>query len=48
MESMGEEYPAEVFQDYEHRMPVSAALKYLREAIGEIVHQPGITLTTGS
>jgi hypothetical protein len=32
MESMGEEYPAEV-QDYERRMPVSKALKYLREAI---------------
>jgi hypothetical protein len=33
MESLGEEYPAVVLQDYEHRMPVSKALKYLTEAI---------------
>ena len=33
MESMGEEYPAEVLQDYERRMPVSKALKCLSEAI---------------
>jgi hypothetical protein len=33
MESLGEEYPAVVLQDYEHRMPVSKALRYLTEAI---------------
>jgi hypothetical protein len=33
MESLGENYPAEVLQDYENRMPVSKALKYLEEAI---------------
>jgi hypothetical protein len=32
MESLGESYPAMVLQDYEHRMPVSRALKYLTEA----------------
>jgi hypothetical protein len=33
MESLGESYPAEVLQDYEKRMPVSKALRYLKEAI---------------
>jgi hypothetical protein len=33
MESIGEGYPAEVLQDYERRMPVSKALKWLCEAI---------------
>ena len=33
MESFGESYPAEVLQDFETRMPVSKALKYLNEAI---------------
>jgi hypothetical protein len=33
MESLGEEYPTEVLQDYERRMPVSKALKCLSEAI---------------
>ena len=33
MESLGESYPAEVLQDYENRMPVSKALRYLNEAI---------------
>ena len=33
MESLGEHYPAAVLQDYESRMPVSKALKHLREAI---------------
>jgi hypothetical protein len=33
MESLGESYPAEVLQDYETRMPVSRALRYLNEAI---------------
>jgi len=33
MESLGEEYPAVVLQDYEHPMPVSKALRYLTEAI---------------
>lgn len=33
MESLGENYPAEVLQDYQNRMPVSRALKYLQETI---------------
>jgi hypothetical protein len=33
MEMLGEDYPAVVLQDYENRMPVSKALKYLTEAI---------------
>ncbi len=33
MESLGESYPAEVLQDYENRMQVSKALRYLNEAI---------------
>jgi len=33
MESLGENYPAEVLQDYEHRMQVSKAFRYLSEAI---------------
>ena len=33
MESLGESYPAEVLQNYENRMRVSKALKYLQEAI---------------
>ena len=33
MESLGESYPAVVLQDYENRMPVSRALKYLIESI---------------
>jgi len=33
MDSLGESYPAEVLQDYENRIPVSKALKYLSEAI---------------
>jgi hypothetical protein len=33
MESLGESYPAVMLQDYENRMPVSKALKYLSEAI---------------
>jgi hypothetical protein len=33
MESLGESYPAEVLQDYENRMPVSKALRYLSETI---------------
>jgi hypothetical protein len=33
MESMGENYPAEVLQNYDHRMLASEALKYLREAV---------------
>lgn len=33
MESLGETYPAEVLQDYENRIPVSRALRYLNEAI---------------
>ena len=33
MESLGESYPAEVLQDYQYRMPVSKALRYLSDAI---------------
>ena len=33
MESLGEGCPAMVLQDYENRMPVSKAFKYLSEAI---------------
>jgi hypothetical protein len=33
MESLGENYPAEVLQDYQNRMPLSKALRYLNEAI---------------
>jgi hypothetical protein len=34
MESLGEDYPAMVLQDYENRMPVSKALRFLSAAIG--------------
>lgn len=33
MEIDGEEYPAEVLQDYNDRIPLSTALKFLKEAI---------------
>jgi hypothetical protein len=33
MDSLGESYPAEVLQDYENRIPVSKALRYLSDAI---------------
>lgn len=33
MESLGENYPTELLQDYERRIPVSKALKYLNEAL---------------
>jgi hypothetical protein len=33
MESLGEIYPAELLQDFESRIPVSKALRYLNEAI---------------
>lgn len=33
MELLGEEYPAEILQNYENRIPLSAALKFLNEAI---------------
>lgn len=33
MESLGEIYPSDVLQNYENRMQVSDAIKYLREAI---------------
>jgi hypothetical protein len=33
MEAVGEEYPAELLQDYDHRIPVSTALRFLNEAI---------------
>lgn len=34
MESLGENYPAEVLQNHETRMRVSDAIRYLSEAIG--------------
>lgn len=33
MESLGEEYSAEFLQDYENRIPLSTALRFLNEAI---------------
>lgn len=33
MELLGEEYPAEILQDYDHRIPLSTALRFLNEAI---------------
>jgi hypothetical protein len=33
MESMGEPYPAELLQNYDNRMRISDALRYLSEAI---------------
>ena len=33
MESLGEDYPSELLQDFETRIPVSKALTYLNEAI---------------
>ena len=33
MESLGEEYGAEILQDYDHRIPLSTALRFLNEAI---------------
>ena len=33
MESLGEEYPAEILQDHDHRIPLSTALRFLNEAI---------------
>jgi hypothetical protein len=33
MESLGEGYPAEILQDYDHRIPLSTALRFLNEAM---------------
>ena len=33
MESLGEGYPAEILQDYEKRIPLSIALRFLNEAM---------------
>lgn len=33
MELLGEEYPAEILQNYDHRIPLSTALRFLNEAI---------------
>jgi hypothetical protein len=44
MESQGESYPTMVLQEYEKRMQVSQALKYLSAAINWVTHlkqQPG-------
>jgi hypothetical protein len=43
MESIGEPYPAEVLQNYEQRIPVSHALKYLRLTIDWIASLNGST-----
>src|SRR3954467_4735921 len=48
MESLGERYPAEVLQDFQTRMPVSKALKYLNETIirtAELVASEGNTIS---
>ena len=50
MESLGENYPAELLQDFETRIPVSKALKYLNEAIvraTELQHS-GVSATSVS
>ena len=33
VESSGEEFPAEILQNYEHRIPLSRALRFLNEAM---------------
>ena len=33
MESLGEQYPAEILQDYERRIPLSTALRFLNSAM---------------
>jgi len=33
MELLGEEYPAGMLQDYDNRIPLSTALRFLNEAI---------------
>jgi len=33
LELLGEEYPAEILQDYENRIPLSTALRFLRAAV---------------
>ena len=33
MERLGEEYPAQILQDYDHRIALSTALRFLDEAI---------------
>lgn len=33
MESLGEGYPAEILQDYDNRIPLSRALRFLNEAM---------------
>jgi hypothetical protein len=33
MESLGEEYPSEILQEYDHRIPLSMALRFLNEAL---------------
>lgn len=48
MESLREEYPAEVLQNYETRMRVSQAVLFLREAIDSIRNVKGQSKATGS
>ena len=33
MELLGEAYPAEILQNYDHRIPLSTAMRFLNEAI---------------
>jgi hypothetical protein len=33
MEVTGEAFPAEILQDFEHRIPLSMALRFLKDAI---------------
>jgi len=33
MELLGEEYPSEILQDYDNRIPLSTALRFLNEAM---------------
>ena len=50
MESLGENYPAELLQDFETRIPVYKALKYLNEVIvraTELQHS-GVSATSVS
>ena len=39
MESLGEAYPAEILQDYETRIALSTAIRFLNEAISRIMRQ---------
>jgi len=32
MELLGDEFPAEILQDYDHRIPLSTALRFLNDS----------------